>query len=602
MRKKSGLIILFILTILNTYAQQNVGIGTSVPEAVLHIRSTQWIKTIYENAAGQPRGYIGTDNNGTVTFAANAFWNGSNWVYPNSGASFYMLMHRVNNQFEFRVRPDGGSQHTAMVINQNGRVGIGTNSPQQILDINGGIRLGNTITATAGTIRYNNNKFEGYNGSDWKSFEQLPSGSLITNPIDNNPALLAIGYTFVGGIPGVPTRTPVVVNLAANTWLAAGTLAFKQIATTGHTAVWDGSRMHIWGGASRDDINLAPPYTTAFALGASFNPVTNYWDSISRVNAPAPRMQHTAVWDGSSMIIWGGRTPNNIGTFTARNDGAAWKPTGNNWTNISTPGLTARYNHTAIWTGSEMIIWGGQSNITTELNDGGRWQGGNWLGVSATNAPAARVGHTAVWTGNAMLIWGGSTANGITNFNTGALYNPATNTWTSISTTNAPSARTGHTAIWTGTEMIVWGGSNLGNVTNTGARYNPTTNTWTPITTAGGPSGRRHHIAVWTGSEMLVFGGDMGAGNLASGGRYNPVSNAWSSMAAVPADVNPDINDEAPLSKIRAVWTGQQMVLFGGTDFNGSTSSSLCLRYFPQAQILNTFTQNLSTIWLYQKE
>jgi hypothetical protein len=101
---------------------------------------------------------------------------------------------------------------------------------------------------------------------------------------------------------------------------------------------------------------------------------------------------------------------------------------------------------------------------------------------------------------------------------------------------------------------------------------------------------------------MLVFGGDMGAGNLASGGRYNPVLNTWSSMAAVPADVNPDINDEAPLSKIRAVWTGQQMVLFGGTDFNGSTSSSLCLRYFPQAQTLNTFTESNRTIWLYQKE
>src|SRR5207245_6667592 len=35
------------------------------------------------------------------------------------------------------------------------------------------------------------------------------------------------------------------------------------------------------------------------------------------------------------------------------------------------------------------------------------------------------------------------------------------------SITNAPSARGGHTAIWTGSEMIVWGGSDL----NTGGRY-----------------------------------------------------------------------------------------------------------------------------------
>ena len=32
-------------------------------------------------------------------------------------------------------------------------------------------------------------------------------------------------------------------------------------------------------------------------------------------------------------------------------------------------------------------------------------------------------------------------------------------TWTATSTTNAPEARYYHTAVWTGSEMIVWGGS-----------------------------------------------------------------------------------------------------------------------------------------------
>ena len=35
---------------------------------------------------------------------------------------------------------------------------------------------------------------------------------------------------------------------------------------------------------------------------------------------------------------------------------------------------------------------------------------------------------------------------------------PCTDQWTATSTTNAPSARDGHTAVWTGSEMIVWGG------------------------------------------------------------------------------------------------------------------------------------------------
>jgi hypothetical protein len=47
-------------------------------------------------------------------------------------------------------------------------------------------------------------------------------------------------------------------------------------------------------------------------------------------------------------------------------------------------------------------------------------------------------------------------------------------TWTATSTTNAPDGRDGHTAVWTGSEMIVWGGYN-GTYFNTGGRYNPGT-------------------------------------------------------------------------------------------------------------------------------
>lgn len=160
---KESIISYLMLLVLSSGYGQNVGLGTSIPEARLHIRSTGWIKTIFENDAGQPRGYIGTDNNGTVTLAANAFWNGSSWVYPNSGSSMFMLMHRVNNQFEFRVRPDGGNQNTAMVINQFGRVGIGTTNPQQMLSVGGGMVIdqdNQNIGTTANTLRFGNNSGE----------------------------------------------------------------------------------------------------------------------------------------------------------------------------------------------------------------------------------------------------------------------------------------------------------------------------------------------------------------------------------------------------------------------------------------------------------
>ena len=160
-----------------------------------------------------------------------------------------------------------------------------------------------------------------------------------------------------------------------------------------------------------------------------------------------------------------------------------------------------------------------------------------WTAVSGP--PEIRQWHTAVWTGSEMIIWGGYTV-GIY-FNTGGRYSPSTDTWTATSTTNAPAPRAYHTAVWTGSEMIVWGGgdsphSNMGNFFNTGGRYNPMTDTWVATSTENVPAGRRYHTAVWTGSEMIIWGGgNYPVGDLNTGGRYNQartagrysISNAW---------------------------------------------------------------------------
>jgi hypothetical protein len=81
-----------------------------------------------------------------------------------------------------------------------------------------------------------------------------------------------------------------------------------------------------------------------------------------------------------------------------------------------------------------------------------------WTATSLTNVPAAREYYTAVWTGTEMIVWGGYNGS---NLNTGGRYNPSTDSWTATSTANAPSLRYGHTAVWTGSEMIVWGGSSI---------------------------------------------------------------------------------------------------------------------------------------------
>jgi hypothetical protein len=67
--------------------------------------------------------------------------------------------------------------------------------------------------------------------------------------------------------------------------------------------------------------------------------------------------------------------------------------------------------------------------------------------------------------------------------------------------------------------MIVWGGYvfHVGDV-KTGGRYNPITDHWTPTSTINAPANREVHTAVWTGGEMIVWGGNLGFKD--TGGRY----------------------------------------------------------------------------------
>jgi N-acetylneuraminic acid mutarotase len=296
--------------------------------------------------------------------------------------------------------------------------------------------------------------------------------------------------------------------------------------------------------------------------GGRYDFASSTWNATTSPGAPAARERHTAIWTGSEMIVWGGRS----GTYYL-NTGARYNPVLNTWTALPTTGApSGRSGHTAVWTGTEMIVWGGQTSILGSLtNSGGRYnpKRNTWTALATTGTLSPRAGHTAVWTGSEMIVWGG--ANNLTNYADGRRYDPSLNTWGSVATTAAPAKRAGHTAVWTGREMIVWGGSYYSGLTptkpyflRTGARYDPSANTWNPFTTTGAPAGRDGHTAIWTGGEMIVWGGDHGTGYYNGGGRYYPTANSWFAMTSTGAP--------AARSGHVAVWTGSRMLIWGGYD------------------------------------
>ena len=282
------------------------------------------------------------------------------------------------------------------------------------------------------------------------------------------------------------------------------------------------------------------------------------WKPLPTTAAPSKRAQHTAVWTGKQMIIWGGSS----GTSTLKS-GGRFDPFTDTWKDTSQganlPGARAR--HTAVWTGSEMIVWGGSSGSAV-LDTGARYDptagtAGTWTKVKAPGPPPAREKHTAVWTGSEMIIWGGH--DGKAPLKDGSRHDPVKKTWTKLPTAGAPSARKDHTAVWTGAEMIVWGGHDGTAPVADGGRYDPVKDVWTPIKTSTTISHRTDHVAVWTGKRMIVWGGEFGTLKN-DGAAYDPTatSKPWTKLTSL---AGPTARKEA-----QAVWTGERMIIWGGHD------------------------------------
>jgi N-acetylneuraminic acid mutarotase len=305
-----------------------------------------------------------------------------------------------------------------------------------------------------------------------------------------------------------------------------------------HTAVWTGTEMIVFGGFSS--------VGTIYADGGRYDPATDTWTLVASLGAPSARQSHVAVWTGREMVVWGG---------TGDKTGGRYDPVTDTWKKTSTAGAPSpRQNATVVWTGKEMIVWGG-SYLGT-LNTGGRYNPttNTWAALP-TPTLAPRAYHSAVWTGKEMVVWGGYDGFIGQIYGDGSRYNPSTNTWKPVSHAGDPNDRFYHTAVWTGSEMIVWGGINSPRYDLSGGRYNPATNAWTPTSLDNAPSLRWLHAAVWTGTEMVVQGGTPVN---ATGGRYNPATDTWTPTNPLNAATNGQ--------GITVVWTGTEMIVWGGLD------------------------------------
>jgi hypothetical protein len=266
--------------------------------------------------------------------------------------------------------------------------------------------------------------------------------------------------------------------------------------------------MIVWGGFGD---------TSPLSSGGRYNPATDQWTSMSMTGAPGASNFPRGVWTGTELIVWPGE-------YSSRMVGARYNPATDSWRPMSMSGAPVGQLSSAVWTGTQMIVWGGYVAEACDSAEGGIYDPVTdvWKPMTTVGAPHPRFNHAAVWTGTQMIVWGGS--NDSPN---AASYDPVANAWFALSEVEAPSVRTKPALFFLpdlGTpgagRMLLWGGGYTWDAA-TGAIYDFVPDQWgvvAPMPNAPStPNLSASRTAVWTGTELIVW--DVAVG---LGGRYKP--------------------------------------------------------------------------------
>ena len=215
------------------------------------------------------------------------------------------------------------------------------------------------------------------------------------------------------------------------------------------------------------------------------------------------------------------------------------------------------------------VCVGEASNCLVIAGSAERLAEGSWTSIPA-GPLSARSGQVTLWTGRQLLIWGGLPASSqAPALSDGATYQPASNTW-SLLPPGPLEARTGSTAVWTGREALIWGGARLIGHSGLfyfsgGAGYDPVTRRWRHIPAAP-IAGRTDAAGIWTGRDFVVLGGD-GPDALTGytdGAAYNPITNSWRRLPPLPLSARRSGSETGlgGATELHAVWTGRSVLMW----------------------------------------
>jgi len=306
-----------------------------------------------------------------------------------------------------------------------------------------------------------------------------------------------------------------------------------------HSAALDSSTntMITFGGQNTSINNFNDVWQSVF-----FEDTTVHWLPVNPSGTPpAARYGHTGVYDptNSRLMIFGGASgvstpaPCQNDMWVLQNANGVGGPP--SWVQLTGSGgpPVARYGHASVYdpNTNTMIVFGGSDCASGLFNDVWVLSNANGLGGTPAwtqlspsgSAPSGREASSAIYdpTTNVMVVYGGdqgaSTPLGDVLVLSHANGTGGTPSWTQMFPTGtAPSARTGHTAVYdsANNRMMAFGGVNsAGTVLAdtwvlTGANGQAGTPAWSLLTVTNGTA-KAYHSAIYNpaNNEMTVFGG-----------------------------------------------------------------------------------------------
>jgi hypothetical protein len=287
-----------------------VGINTSAPNTgyALDVRDTVGNGGIANFQSSQTTGYI--------TVGANNTTNGYMGVM--SGFTDVDFgTYNTNTTGNVNLTIQGVPR---LIVTNNGTM-IGNGTPQQQLDVSGGVRVGYTTSGVSGSIRYDNatHKFEGHNGSSWVDLGQPTGENYWTltgaNIAANNGGKVGIGtntplaklhvqdssvlFSGPANLPSSAPAPPVSGTGNRMMWYAEKAAFRSGGIDFLHPTLWNTDSVGLYSVAAGYNVMAKGSSSVAFGSGCS----ANGWSSFAAgINNNAASQSSIALGSGNTVL------------------------------------------------------------------------------------------------------------------------------------------------------------------------------------------------------------------------------------------------------------------------------------------------------------